>query len=113
MLQVERNVLKKVHRQRLLLSFFLNHLKEIFHMLKARVQTELWLEFFFLRPGQGLNPKVHFFNKRGRTKNDVDHPTRVSRKKTRARELISQHYFTDFARQNQGSAMAFAALVCC
>ena len=72
--QVERDALQKVHRQRLLLSFFLNHLKEIFHMLKARVQTELWLEFFFLRPGQGLNPKVHFFSNGGRTKNDVDHP---------------------------------------
>ena len=43
-------------------------------MLKARVQTELWLEFFFLRPGQGLNPKVHFFSNGGRTKNDVNHP---------------------------------------
>ena len=43
-------------------------------MLKARVQTELWLEFFFLRPGQGLNPKVHFFSNEGRTKNDANHP---------------------------------------
>ena len=72
--QVGRSALQKVHRQRLLLSFFLNHLKEIFHMLKARVQTELWLDFFFLRPGQGLNPKVHFFSFEGRTKNDVNHP---------------------------------------
>ena len=74
--QVERGALQKVHRQRLLLSFFLNHLKEIFHMLKARVQTELWLEFFFLRPGQGLNPKVHFFSNGGRTENVVNHPNR-------------------------------------
>ena len=74
---MQQRAIKKLRGQHLVLFFFLNHLGKAFRTLKARIQTELWLDFFFQHPGQGLSLKAFFLSKGGRTKNDVDHPNQL------------------------------------